>query len=92
MQGSLESTGFSFSVNMLFIGITEAIAYLLSGILARKVKRKMGLILSIILSSVVGLLFLFKFVGDNKVIQTLLVVLARVGSTFVFCLYIIAMV
>jgi hypothetical protein len=59
MQGSLESTGFSFSVNMLFIGITEAIAYLLSGILARKVKRKMGLILSIILSSVVGLLFLF---------------------------------
>jgi hypothetical protein len=59
MQGSMESAGFSFGLNMLFIGITEGISFLLSGILTRNLKRKVSLIVTIVFSSIVGLLFLF---------------------------------
>jgi hypothetical protein len=58
MQGSMERTGYNFGISMLIIGLTEFLSYLSASFLTKFIRRKIGAIISIILTSIFGLLFL----------------------------------
>jgi hypothetical protein len=47
---------------MLLIGLHEFIAYLTASYFIAKIKRKKGLIISIVITSVIGLAFVLKIV------------------------------
>lgn len=59
MQGSMESSGYSFGVTMLVVGFTEFVGYFISAPIAQKLKRRSGIFISTIITSGVGILFAF---------------------------------
>ena len=72
---------------MLFVGFTESISYLIAGFVTTKVKRRQGLIFNVLLSSAVGFLFLFKLVQTDLVVQTILIIIAKLSTGYVFCFF-----
>lgn len=50
---------------MFLVGIHEFVGYLLASYVVDKIPRKKGLIVTIIISSLIGLSFLLPFVKDN---------------------------
>lgn len=81
----MERIGHSFGLNMLLIGATEFLAYLSASYTTKFIKRKIGIILSIMATSGFGLLFLIEFVKNEDRVQSVLAVLARVGSVYAYC-------
>ena len=56
VQGSLERTGFNFGFSMLLIGLHEFFAYLTASYFIKKIKRKKGLFIAIVFTSIIGFL------------------------------------
>lgn len=57
------------------------------GFVTRRTPRKLGIFMSSILSSIIGLMFLFSFVKENEILQTVLIVAARLTASYVFCFF-----
>ncbi len=84
MQGSMERTGYSFGVNMLLVGLHEFLAYLSASYVTKYIRRKRGLIVSVIITSSIGLLFLLPFIKEREVLQSILVSASRVTSVYAY--------
>lgn len=62
MADSMERSGYNYGITMFLSGLPQVICYLLFNLVVNKIKRKKGLIVSVIVTSVVGLLFIVPFV------------------------------
>lgn len=62
MQGSMERTGYNFGLNMLLVGLHEFLGYLSASFFTKNLRRKKGLIISVIVTGAIGLTFLINFV------------------------------
>jgi hypothetical protein len=62
IQGSLERMGVNFGVTMLVIGINEFLSYLAFSYFVTRIPRRAGLMISIFVTSSIGLLFLLPVV------------------------------
>lgn len=85
IQGSMERTGFNFGISMLLVGANEFLAYLSASYITKFIPRKLGLFVSIIFTSGIGLLFMLQAVKDNQAAQTVILILARIGSVYAYC-------
>lgn len=70
---------------MLIVGATETVGYLTAPEVAKRVKRKPGMIVATVMTCAMGLLFLFTFVQESEILQTIIAGLARIISGYVFC-------
>lgn len=48
------------------------------------VKRKKGLIIAIVFTSVIGLSFLFEFIDNNNVLQSIVISITRIGCVYAY--------
>ena len=62
MADSMERSGYNYGITMFLSGLPQVICYLLFNFVVNKIKRKKGLIVSVVVTSVVGLLFIVPFV------------------------------
>jgi uncharacterized membrane protein (UPF0136 family) len=74
---------------MLLIGLHEFIAYLTASYFIAKIKRKKGLIISIVITSVIGLTFVLKIVEENNIIQSIIISVTRIGCVYAYSLILI---
>ena len=86
VQGSLERTGFNFGFSMLLIGLHEFFAYLTASYFIKKIKRKKGLFIAIVFTSIIGLAFLLKIVEDNNILQSAIISITRIGCVYSYSL------
>ena len=84
VQGSLERTGYNFGFSMFLIGVHEFLAYLSTSYIINKVRRKKGLIIAILFTSVTGLSFLFSFINDSNVLQSIVISVTRIGCVYAY--------
>ena len=62
VQLSIERFGYSFGLGMTFVGIFECISYLTAAFIIHRLPRKNGILISVILTGLLGLCFAFSFV------------------------------
>lgn len=67
---------------MLLIGAHEFLGYMTASYFIKRIKRKSGLIVSIVITSGLGLTFLLGFVADSLVLQSIVISLIRIGSVY----------
>lgn len=69
---------------MLLIGAHEFLGYVTASYFIKRIKRKSGLIVSIVITSALGLTFLLGFVADSLVLQSIVISLIRIGSVYCY--------
>jgi hypothetical protein len=71
---------------MFVVGVNEFTAYLVVSYFVTRIPRKTGLMISIFVTSSIGLLFLLEVVQSSNVLQSVVVSLTRIGSTCCYSL------
>ena len=84
MQGTMERTGYNFGMSMLLSGLHEFLGYLFCSYVTKYIPRKKGAVITIALSSLFGLAFLFNVVEESDILQSILVSLIRVACVFAY--------
>lgn len=83
----MERTGFNFGISMFLAGVHELIAFVLVAFIGHRLPRKMGLVVTVFLSSLVGLTLLSPLVKDSKILQSVVISIARVLTVFSFSFF-----
>ncbi len=66
MADSMERSGYNYGVTMFLSGIPQVVCFLLFNLVVNKIGRKKGLAISIVITSVLGLLFIVPFVKESS--------------------------
>jgi len=83
----MERTGFNFGISMFLAGVHELIGFVLVAFIGHRLPRKMGLVVTVLLSSLVGLTLLSPLVKDSKILQSIVISIARLLTVFSFSFY-----
>ena len=83
----MERFGFNFVASILLVSLGEFVGFISSSFVVHRVPRKMGSIYLVLLTCGLGLLFLFGFVKDSEILQTILGSLTRLTCTYASALH-----